>query len=473
MNSILSESPLTFIVERKTIDGRSDVNYYKPEYMEIIKKLKNSPFNVKKLGDIVSLSTERWKKPKSGTFRYIEINDINTFSAQILNAKELNVEDAPSRAQMVVRKGDIIVSTTRPYRGAIALVTEEYDGCVCSTGFGILRHFKIEINRSYLLYFLHSNFGLKQMEQRMTGGNYPAILPEELLKIWVPCPPAELQNKIVQLMEEALNKKKSKEEEAEYIYQSINKFLLSVLDISLPKFRAESPCIYTIGSKFLKDNRWDSTYWRPDYRRLINALKASKFDKKYLKDVAEVNPRRSVNSIEKSDLVPYIGLPETDEKSLRIKRILLRAYKDVKGRNITHLGDILFARIEPSIYNKKYIFVDNLEGYNYAFISTEFHVINPKEDKINPIYLYWYLHSGLGYYQIFGKLTGATGRRRLEQRELKSFIIILPQRNVQEKVAQEIKSRLDRVNRLRDEAKQIFLEAKQKIERILVGEEEV
>jgi len=56
---------------------------------------------------------------------------------------------------------------------------------------------------------------------------------------------------------------------------------------------------------------------------------------------------------------------------------------------------------------------------------------------------------------------------------LESFIIILPQRNVQEKVAQEIKFRLDRVNRLRDEAKQIFLEAKQKIERILVGEGEV
>jgi len=29
MNSILSESPLTFIVERKTIDGRSDV--YSPK----------------------------------------------------------------------------------------------------------------------------------------------------------------------------------------------------------------------------------------------------------------------------------------------------------------------------------------------------------------------------------------------------------------------------------------------------------
>ena len=208
MKTLLRENPLGFVIGRKSIEGRFDVNYYKPEYRELIKKLKNSPFEVKKLGDIVSLSSERWEKPKSGTFRYIEINDIDTFSAQIIQVKELNVEDAPSRAQMVVRKDDIIVSTTRPYRGAIALITEEYDGCICSTGFAVIREVKKEINRKYLLHILHSSIGLKQMEQRMTGGNYPAITPDELLKILIPIPPLHIQNKIVRIIEEALEKQK-------------------------------------------------------------------------------------------------------------------------------------------------------------------------------------------------------------------------------------------------------------------------
>jgi len=229
---LFSECPLAFAVPLSSLKGRFDVNYYKPIYQNIIDKLKKGPFNVSRLGDIISLSNERWEKPSAGTFRYIEINDIDTSSGEIIQAKELDVKDAPSRAQMMLRKGDIIVSTTRPYRGAIALVTEEFDGCVGSTGFAVIRTLKVDINLEYLLYVLRSKIGLKQMEQRMTGGNYPAITPDELLKILIPLPPRDVQDKVVNEIRDKLSKAKKLRMEAlktlDEAKQRLEKIILGV-----------------------------------------------------------------------------------------------------------------------------------------------------------------------------------------------------------------------------------------------------
>jgi restriction endonuclease S subunit len=54
------------------------------------------------------------------------------------------------------------------------------------------------INKEYLLLFLRSEAGLKQMERRMTGGLYPAIVQDELDKIRVPLLPVDKQMKTVE-----------------------------------------------------------------------------------------------------------------------------------------------------------------------------------------------------------------------------------------------------------------------------------
>ena len=96
-----------------------------------------------------------------------------------------------------------------------------------------------------------------------------------------------------------------------------------------------------------------------------------------LKEVAEINPSRKKPIYVNEMIVPYVGLPETDDQ--RIKEIWMRPFRQVKGRNIIHKGDILFARIEPSVFNKKYIYVEDLKDNDFAFTSTEFYIVEPKE----------------------------------------------------------------------------------------------
>ena len=144
------------------------------------------------------MSHETWSPADTNdlSFRYIEINGVNTATGEV-NPVEVSVTEAPSRARMRVRSGDIIVSLTRPHYGAIALIDNTLDGCIASTGFAILRDFLIDgLSRSYLLCILRCKVSLMQMQQRSSGGNYPAITEEELKRIAIPVPDLEVQQKI-------------------------------------------------------------------------------------------------------------------------------------------------------------------------------------------------------------------------------------------------------------------------------------
>jgi type I restriction enzyme S subunit len=70
-------------------------------------------------------------------FTYIEIAGVKDF--RIAEVKRLRGAEAPSRARQVVRTGDVLYSMTRPNLRNIAMVPEEYDGAICTTGFAVLR----------------------------------------------------------------------------------------------------------------------------------------------------------------------------------------------------------------------------------------------------------------------------------------------------------------------------------------------
>lgn len=132
----------------------------------------------------------------------LETGDINKIS-------EIPIYEAPSRAKMIVRENDIIISTTRPNQSAICLIHKHFDGFIVSTGFAIIRKLKVEsLDRNYLFYALRFDSTLKQFEQWNTGGNYPSITKNELQNILLPLPPKETQTLIIPFMDHAYALKK-------------------------------------------------------------------------------------------------------------------------------------------------------------------------------------------------------------------------------------------------------------------------
>ena len=74
---------------------------------------------------------------------------------------------------------DVIFATVRPTHSRVALVTKEYDGQVCSTGYFVLRTTEV-LNNKLVYYFLLTSDFNKQMEKLQKGASYPAVTDGEV-----------------------------------------------------------------------------------------------------------------------------------------------------------------------------------------------------------------------------------------------------------------------------------------------------
>ena len=194
----LNEKPTIFAINSGVTKGaRIDPEYHNPFYTHRVDKIKKGTHET--LGNIVEFSSETWDQKDffDATFPYVEISGVK-LKENSYSATELAIQDAPSRAKMIVRNGDIIVSTTRPHRGAIATIScDEADIQIASTGFCVLRKLKRkDVLKEYLQWILLDDYVLLQMLQRSSGGNYPAITSDELKKIVIPIPDISVQKEI-------------------------------------------------------------------------------------------------------------------------------------------------------------------------------------------------------------------------------------------------------------------------------------
>ena len=209
-----------FVTNRAALGRRLDSYFHSPKFAKVYDLLAQT--SCERLGDIATFSDETWdpNKHEDVVFRYIEISRVDPETGQA-SWNDVLVQEAPSRARMRIQAGDIIISLTRPYHGSIAYLGPEFEGCVASTGFAVVRNVAAHVQRDYLWCALRTQLCLDQMLQRSSGGNYPAITEAELRNILIPIPDLKTQ---MYLAAEALrrheeadrlrNKAKSVSEEA-------------------------------------------------------------------------------------------------------------------------------------------------------------------------------------------------------------------------------------------------------------------
>lgn len=188
-----------FVVYFRNLE-RWDTYFYREDFFALENQFQNIKYDI--LGSLAIFVSRSWSKKDfpSGIFKYVQISDVNKQQG-IFNCEDVLVSKAPSRATQIIKKGDIIISTTRPYLAAFAMVNGNFDGCIASSGFSVIEKTSDDLDKSYLLEFLKSFAGLKQLEQRMTGASYPAIAQEELEKIKIPLPTLEKQTEIAYKVE--------------------------------------------------------------------------------------------------------------------------------------------------------------------------------------------------------------------------------------------------------------------------------
>lgn len=157
--------------------------FYDPAHINLEEVLsKNRAIPLSKLANQVK---KAWNK-SSHLFYYLEIGEINLGNGSIA-PKILFAKDAPSRAKLLVKPWDVLVSTVRPNRKNIALVPDvDLDiPIVASTGFSVLR-FKSKAETVFYHCWLRSDAATQQLMRWNAGGSYPAIDDDIAISTLVP-----------------------------------------------------------------------------------------------------------------------------------------------------------------------------------------------------------------------------------------------------------------------------------------------
>jgi len=126
------------------------------------------------LADLAALNPEAWtNQTRPNEIRYVDLS--NTKWGRIESVTLYAAEEAPSRAQRVLRPNDTIVGTVRPGNGSYAFIAE--DGLTGSTGFAVLRPKRDEYAALvYLAAVAPEN--IEALANLADGGAYPAVRAE-------------------------------------------------------------------------------------------------------------------------------------------------------------------------------------------------------------------------------------------------------------------------------------------------------
>ncbi len=180
-------------------------------------------WRVGSLSDVALLNPESWSRTtKPEIIRYIDL--ANTKWGRIEATTVYSKEDAPSRAQRVLRCGDTIVGTVRPGNGSYALVAE--DGLTGSTGFAVLRPRKSEY-REFVYLTATAEENIESLAHLADGGAYPAVRSEVVTAKQIVMPPDAALANFAKLTESFISRLAEGERESDT--------LAALRDTLLPK----------------------------------------------------------------------------------------------------------------------------------------------------------------------------------------------------------------------------------------------
>jgi type I restriction enzyme S subunit len=156
-------------------------------------------WEVKRLGEVceINKSSLNSSTDEKYIFNYISLSDVDEVNSRINKTTQV-FKTAPSRARRIVNKGDILLSTVRPNLQGFAIIREDVNDLIASTGFSIISATKCY--NEFIYYNLFSNSFSKQFYQLIVGTNYPAINSSDVFNLKVALPPLPEQQKIAEIL---------------------------------------------------------------------------------------------------------------------------------------------------------------------------------------------------------------------------------------------------------------------------------
>lgn len=189
--------------------GRLDAEYYQKKYENYLDLIFNYSNGWEKIEKACTQKDINFTPNDSTEYKYIELASIGKTG----DVKDCTIAlggELPTRARRKVNTNDVIISSIEGSLDSCAIITDEYDNALCSTGFYVLTSKKI--NSETLLVLFKSEPIQQILKKGCSGTILTAISKSEFQNIPIPIIEIPIQEKIASLVSESFTLKKQSEQ---------------------------------------------------------------------------------------------------------------------------------------------------------------------------------------------------------------------------------------------------------------------
>lgn len=339
---------------------------------------------------------------------YQEIG-LRSFGKGVFHKEPVDGVELGSKRVFDIEPGDLLVSNVFAWEGAVAVASDGERGLIGSHRFMTWTRTTKEIDVRYVLHYLSSERGIRALGTASPGsaGRNRTLSVRNFEDLLIPVPHIDEQRAIATRLDAIV--------EGSIRVEATDSAIEPLLD------RQE---------KLMIQNAM-----------VENAAGLSTF--------AEINP--SPIRIPGDELVHFVPMADVDHitgtvvgQQLITRSELGSGYKQFQS------GDIIFARITPSMQNgKSAVFRGELAPFGYG--STEFHVLRPQEEHHTEA-LHTILRTKWFRNRAMKSFTGTAGQQRVSASHLSSSVIPDISKNSEALLVQKLRE----IDSARREAKRLF-----------------
>jgi len=160
-----------------------------------------SKWPVVKLGDVLM---EHDNSVPTNKLTEVNLAGVYSFARGLFKRGLMSPNETSYKSYNRLVTDDFVISTPKAWEGALALVTEEFDGWFLSSVFPTFRANRERLMPKFLEYFckLESVWGELKRRSRGIGARRESVHPKQFLSLDIPLPPLTEQRRIVARIEE-------------------------------------------------------------------------------------------------------------------------------------------------------------------------------------------------------------------------------------------------------------------------------
>lgn len=352
---------------------------------------------------------------------YADISSIDAETGLLVNLHSLDACNIPVRARRLAQAGDLLLSTVRPERGAVAIVPDSIEQLIVSDALAVARPKKI--SSATLWVWLRSSPIRQWLEAMAIASVAPRISLKEVGQIPIP---QEITSRAESLSHETLrtiNELASTDSESHQREDPL------VVGLGIQMSTVQPP-IYWVKRQRLDAPRLDPKSYSPRHKQLENALTHSPYPVRPLGELGELYVGTPTKRHADADKVrPLLGPSSVTVEGLVVSEV--RSLALLRDPVEITTGDVIVAL--AGAVGRAAVVPAAADG---MVINNNLALCRVGSDCL-PEYLAAYLNSALGRELVEYLLTG-TFFPRLTLRVLTELPVVFPPTQLQAKLVQQL-----------------------------------